>query len=970
MGTGDLRFGPFRLDAASQRLERDGVEVRLRPKTFAVLRHLLGAPGRLITKDALLDAVWGDTVVSESVLTVCLRELREALDDDARSPRYVETVHRRGYRFLAAIDVGDAVPDAPIRTPAALVGRDAALERLHTWLAVAREGQRQLVFVTGDAGIGKTSLVDAFLDRLRPDDALWTATGQCVEHYGAAEAYLPVLEAMGRLCRGPGGERLAASLRRLAPTWVAELPALAAPGGEPSPSRSVDVPRQRMLREIADALEVVTAERTVVLVLEDLHWCDPSTVDLIAYLARRREPARLLLIGTCRPVDLIVREHPLRRVQQDLHSRGLCHDLALEVLTDVEVARYLGARFGEGRLVPEVARVIHRRTDGHPLFMVTVTDDLVRRGVVARVEDRWQLTAPDDQLEAGAGESLRRVIGQMLERCDAPDRRLLDAASVVGVAFSAATVATALEEDVEAVEARCEELARRGQLIRAVGLERGQGGMIAGRFEFRHAIHAVVLYAEIPPGRRARWHRRIGEGLERQWGAEAVEHAGELALHFERGGDEPRAVRYRGQAASLALRRWANAEARTHLDHALSLLATMPDTSERARQELQTWLTLGPVLMVMHGDAAPEVQHAYDRAGDLCRRVGTPAESVEIAWGAWRLASSSADLTRAREIGEELLALAERDGDSVARAHAHRAIGQSLLYLGDPEAAHRHLTETAAFFATATAAPRAPSRLAQNSEIGALGFDAVTSWVLGYPDRALRLAEASLASGQRTGNPVFISFALSGLAWVRHLRRDGAGALEAAEGAMALAREHELSPRWAQAAIFRGAALCQQGRAEEGVAQIREGLSAHLATGARIGRAFNLATLAAAELARGRIDAAGAAVLEALAISPVTGERWWDGELHRLSGEIELARAPRRRDEAEAAFRRAIELAREQRARALELRAVVSLGHLWVRHGKRDDARALVREACDRIAEGADTGDVRGARTLLKRLGG
>jgi DNA-binding winged helix-turn-helix (wHTH) protein/predicted ATPase len=969
MGTGDLRFGPFHLDASSQRLERHGVEVRLRPKTFAVLRHLLGAPGELITRDALLEAVWGDTVVSESVLTVCLRELREALDDDARSPRYVETVHRRGYRFVAAVDVEGPLPDAPIRMAVTLVGRDAALERLSTWLTVARGGQRQIAFVTGDAGIGKTSLVDAFLDRLRPDDALWTATGQCVEHYGAGEAYLPVLEALGGVCRAPGGERLVAALRRFAPTWVAELPTLAAPGGEAVPARGADVPRARMLREIADALEAITAERTLVLVLEDLHWCDPSTVELIAYLARRRQPARLLLIGTCRPVDLIVREHPLRRVQQDLESRGLGHELALEVLTDVEVARYLGARFGEDRLLPEVARVIHRRTDGHPLFMVTVTDDLVRRGVVARVEDRWRLTAPDDQLEAGAPESLRRVIGQQLERCDADDRRLLEAASVAGVAFSAATVATALEEDVEAVEARCDALAQRGQLIRAAGLERGEGGTIAGRFEFRHAIHADVLYAEIPPGRRTRWHRRIGEGLERQWGAATAEHAGELALHFERGADEPRAVRYHGQAARLALRRWANAEARTHLDRALTLLATMPQTSERARQELETWLTLGPVLMVMHGDAAPEVQQAYDRAGDLCRSVGTPAEAVEVSWGAWRLASSSADLTRAREIGEELLARAERDGDSVARAHAHRAIGQSLLYLGDPEAAHRHLTETAAFFATATAAPRAPSRLGQNSEIGALGFDAVTSWMLGYPDRALRLAEASLASGQRSGNPVFISFALTVLAWVRYLRRDGAGALAAAEDAMALAREHELSPRWAQAAILRGAALSQQDRPEEGVAQITEGLAAHLSTGARIGRTFNLATLAAAELARGEVDAARVAVLEALAISPATGERWWDGELHRLSGELQLARAPRRRDEAEAAFRRAIELAREQRARALELRAVVSLGHLWIRHGKRDDARALVREACDRISEGADTGDVRDARALQERLG-
>jgi DNA-binding winged helix-turn-helix (wHTH) protein len=313
----------------------------LPPKALAVLWQLATQAGQVVTKEALLDAVWAGTLVSEGVLTTCLRILRQALGEDAQQPRYIATVHRLGYRFVAPVTTGDAPPPEPpsahppltpvrVPTPPLLVGRAVEVAQLHTCLAQAQQGVRQIVFVTGEVGVGKTTVVEAVVQQWAAAEALWLGRGQCIEQYGAGEAYLPLLEALGRLGRESGGMRLVACLRQYAPTWLAHLPALgrldelaaeppAMPGATPA----------RMLRELAEALEALAAERPMVLVLEDLHWSDPSTVEALALLARRQDAARLLVLGTYRPVDLLLHDHPLKRAKQELAAHGLCVELPL-----------------------------------------------------------------------------------------------------------------------------------------------------------------------------------------------------------------------------------------------------------------------------------------------------------------------------------------------------------------------------------------------------------------------------------------------------------------------------------------------------------------------------------------------------------------------------------------------------------------------------------------------------------------
>jgi DNA-binding winged helix-turn-helix (wHTH) protein len=343
--TPQFLFAPFRLDPTNACLWCRAQALTLTPKAFAVLHHLVEHAGQLVTKAALLDAVWPNTAVSEAVLKVCIGEIRKALGDMARAPQFIATVYRRGYRFIAPVTVADHAEVEPLagspspagpaisaptslltpRHAVPLVGRQTELARLHHWLEEARHGKRQVVFVTGEAGIGKTAVVETFLAQVVTDTRLFIARGQCVEHYGPGEAYLPMLEALGRLCRTPGGEHLVLFLRQHAPTWLAQIPWLcSAEEREILQRELMGATQPRMLREMAEALETLTAETPLVLVLEDLHWSDYATLDLVAMLAQRREPARLLLLGTYRPVEVIVRGHPLKTIKQELQMRGHC----------------------------------------------------------------------------------------------------------------------------------------------------------------------------------------------------------------------------------------------------------------------------------------------------------------------------------------------------------------------------------------------------------------------------------------------------------------------------------------------------------------------------------------------------------------------------------------------------------------------------------------------------------------------
>jgi predicted ATPase/DNA-binding winged helix-turn-helix (wHTH) protein len=978
-------FPPFRLDPDTGSLWRQDTLVPLSPKPVAVLAVLVAQAGQVVPKAALLEAVWANTAVTEGVLKSCIRQIRQALGEGRGTVQYIATVHGRGYRFiapvtlvsaLAAAPAGPAAPPEalpplplPSRSPPLLVGRAAELAQVHQWWAQACQGTRQVVFITGEAGIGKTTLVETFVAQVQPTAPVWLGRGQCIEQHGAGEPYLPLLEALGRLGRGPDGGPLVAVLRQQAPSWLLQLPALVPEDAYAAlQRRGGGVTRERMLRELAEAVEALTAERPMVLVVEDLHWSDAATVDWLTYVARRREAARLLVLGTYRPTDALVQGHPVHAAAQALQLRGQGHALSLGYFSAAAVATYLAQRCGTPQLPVGLVQALHQRTTGNPLFLVTVVETLVRQG---------QLPAGDTS-GAGRGDlamplgdvpdSLRQLIEQQLAQCVPEVQTLLEAASVAGQEFAVAAVAAAVGQAVEVVEDRCVALARQGQFLRAGGPEVWPDGTVAERFGFRHDLYRETLYARVPGGRRVRWHRQIGRRLETGYGPRARERAAELAEHFLRGRDPERAVQYLRYAGENAQRRSAHQEAIGHFTTGLAVLTTLPDTPERARQELTLHLARGPALYVTRGDAAPEVEQTYVRAQALCQHYGESAQALQVLRGLWAVYHGRLQFRQARALGEQYLALAQQGHEPAALVEAHYALGTALFYLGEFARARVHFEQGVACYDL----QREHFRVARQGEdpgVACRAFLVSTLGFLGYPDQARQRAEEARQLAQELAHPYSLAFARYRAGLYALFCRQAQVAQALAEEVLSLATTHGFPFYAALGTALRGGACVRQGQGEEGFALLRQGLTALSTTGTQPAPHW-LVWQADLYGAVGQ-PAAGLRLLEeAMVQADTTGNYHAVAELHRLKGECGLALSAERTAEAEACFHRALAMARRQQAKALELRAAMSLCRLWHRQAKRAAAWHLLAEVYGWFAEGFDTADLQEAKALLEELGG
>lgn len=1000
VGNGNrIFFDPFCLDLVNECLWRDSQAIKLRPKAFAVLDHLLARPGQLVTKDDLLNAVWPETFVGDAVLKVTIRQIREALNDDPKSPRFIETAHRRGYRFIGQIAESEqmlAVAQETRSSNAAsgsllqrtadsslrVVGRDKALSRMQGWLEKMLGGERQIVFVTGEAGIGKTALVDTFARSLASVRSIRVGRGQCLEQYGTGEAYLPVLEAIGRLCREQA--EVVDVLRAHAPMWLLQMPSLLSASDRELLSREVfGATRERMLREMGEALEALAAEQPLVLILEDLHWSDYSTLDLISYLARQREPAQLMLIGTYRQVELIVSGHPLKAVKQELLAKRQCEELPLEYLSDEAVNNYLSVRFPANRFPAELAGLIHERTEGNPLFMVNAVDYLVAEGLIGEREGRWELAVEIERVEVGVPDSIKQMIEKHLDHLDASEQRTLEAASVAGAEFSTLALVAALEEERAPVEARCDELARGRQFIQEGGVQVLPNGEAVSRYSFIHALYRKVLYERVSASKRVQLHRRIGGQLEALYGERAREIAAELAMHFERGAEHKQAAQYLQRAADNAIRRFAYQEAVTLSRRGLEVLLKLPDTPERAEQELCLQLTLGVPLIALEGYAAPDVGSVYIRARELCRQIGDTPDVSEALWGLWTFYTLKAELVTSREIAEELLHLAERLPYPGMAMRGHWAIEITFAHLGEFALALEHYEQALLLYD--------PKRhlddgffYALNPGVAMPCFAAWALWFLGQPDQALDRITEGLTRARELSEPISLAHALLFAAILYQLRREEHLAQEHADAAFAVSSEHGLALYQAMATVMRGWVLLTQGQHEEAIEQMREGLAALQATGTELVRPHFLGLLAEA-LGHARQPEEGLRALEeALNLAQRGGERYYEAELYRLKGELLLMQAsgqgpslaatsgkalieaePTARAQAEACFNQSIKIAQKQKAKSWELRAAMSMARLYQNQSKQKEAHTLLTRTYSRFAEGFATTDLREAKALL-----
>ena len=972
-------FDPYWLDLSNECLWKGDQAIKLRPKAFALLDYFLGRPGQLVTKDELLEAVWPGTYVGEGVLKVIIRELRDVLEDDPKSPRFIETAHRRGYRFIGQI--AESVP-APARDPGGkptpagfnsrrgpdfsqrVVGRDEALARMSNWLEKMLEGERQVVFVTGEAGIGKTALVDTFVKSFAADRSIRIGRGQCLEQYGAGEAYLPVLDAIGRLCREQ--KAVADVLRAHAPMWLLQMPSLTTAADRESLGREVSgATRERMLREMGDALEVLSSDLPLVLILEDLHWSDYSTLDLISYVATKRHPARLMLIGTYRTVELIVSGHPLKAVKRELLAKQQCRELPLEYLSEDAVLGYLSGRFAGHQFPGELARLIHERTEGNPLFMVNLVDYLVAAKLIAQTDAGWLLVGRIEKVDVVVPDSIKQMIDKQVDHLDAREQRILEAASAVGAEFSTPVLAAVLEEDPSIVEARCDQLARQHQFIQDCGVQVSVDGEPVSRYTFIHALYRNVLYERLSAARRVELHRRIGEEVEALYGDRAREIAAELAAHFERARDYRRAAKYFRDAADKAIRRFAYREAVRLARNGLELLEKLPDDSSRTEQELRLQLTLGIPLTATQGFASPEAGRVYLRARHLCQQLSDSADFFEVLWGLWTFYTVRAELNTACEIAADLLRLAERLHEPHLTMRGHLALQISYLHLGNFVLAMDHFEKTLVLYEPERRRDDAFD-YSPNSGVEMRCHAAWTLWFLGQPDQALRRIEEALNLAGKLSEPHGLVHAFYFAAILHHLRREERLAQERAESAIAVSNEHGLIMWHAFATIARGRALIEQGvHEEEAVHQIRQGLAAFEATGTEVARPHLLALLGEALGKAGKANEGCRVLDEALHLARQTGEGCYLSELYRIKGELLLSQAKPNATHVEDCFNQAIEIARQQQARSWELRSAMSIARLYQRQARRDEARNVLSDVYNRFSEGFDTADLRDAKALL-----
>jgi tetratricopeptide (TPR) repeat protein len=769
---------------------------------------------------------------------------------------------------------------------------------------------------------------------------------------------MPVLEALSRMCRAAGGDDLIEFLARCAPTWLVQMPWLLSSGKLEGSQRAVlGATRDRMLREMVESVEILTTGKPMLLVLEDLHWADYSTLDLIARLAHRQEPARLLIVGTYRPGDARLREYPLRTTIQELQARGLCQELRLQFLDEDGVEEYLSSRFAGEKIPVGLANILHRRTEGNPLFLTKVVDHWLPMGLLQKASEQLSLDVPD---------TLRELVDRQLAMLSPGEQATLEAASVVGREFTAAAVTGAVEQTEEEVEAACDALARQGVFLNPCGTTSWPDGTVSARYMFVHDLYRETLYGRIPPRRRARLHVRVGARLETGYGVQARALAAELAIHFVEGNDAPRAVRYLCHGAEQSLARSAHREAVELLQQALHLVECLPESVERDEYELAVQATLAPALMAVQGWGSPDAQTAHQRAQHLSVQLDDPSRHAAVLVCLATVFESRADYRKSEVLLKEFLGEVVDSRPGSLLVESHTLLACSLFHQGAFDQSVEHAKHAVTLSQPGGSYPFLAASGADPA-IGAEDWAALSLWFLGYPDRALATAQEVL---RRARNHVYtLALAQNQAAVVHMLRREPVAVGELAGAAIEVASNNGF-PYWvAVGNILRGWASAMQEETADGIAQIQRGLEGCRAARVEMDRPFYLALLAEAHIRGGQPDEAGSALDEAFVMVSNSRTFFYEAELYRLRGHVMMQAGAESLQEVNACLQQALEAARRYASPSLEPRAAVSLACFWRDQGKHREARDLLIEVSGRFTEGSSSSDLAEARTILEDMG-
>jgi DNA-binding winged helix-turn-helix (wHTH) protein/tetratricopeptide (TPR) repeat protein len=891
-----LQFGDFELDESNALLTRAGAPVALPPKAFTLLCVLARQPGKLADKNSLLDAVWGHRFVSESVLKSTVSQVRAALADDAGEPRFIETVSRRGYRFIgllgalssagaadrsahselarqsgqsrsrsAIVELAPPPVESGVASTPPMIGRADALARLHAGWQRALAGQRQLVWVAGEAGIGKTTLVDRLAAEI---GAQHVVQGQCVEQFGAAEPYLPILDALKTLCRrDPGAVPV---LRKVAPTWLAQMPWLVAEQDRAALQIELaGAGQERMVRELIELGDVYSQRTPLLLITEDLHWADDATLRLMDHFARRRPPIRVMWVATFRLTQVIAEEHPLKALRQELQLHRLSDEILLDPFSEKEVEEYVSARV-PGAVSEEAVKRLHAHTDGLPLFVANVLDGLLAHEPDGRVRRAGWLETGEGNLPVP--DNLVGAIEKQLAKLPGEVRGLLEAASVCGMEFGAALVAGLLEHDPAEITELCDELVRRKYWLADAGIVDLPDGSIDARYTFRHALYKHVFYQRMPAVRRVGYHRFVARaGARREKGAGTPTPA-ELASHFELGHEYVAAVAQYVEATKNALNSFAPRDAIDLTTHALELLPRCPDGPERVELELALLAHRGLACAQLLGVSSPESVAAFNRVREICDTLPqTPERALllnGLGWGFY----TRGEYADAIKMSERVHALAEATGVPTLMAYACSLLGITLCTQGRRRVGRDWFEKGIAACAISDSTLERPLFLL-DPEVAMRSNIAPGLILLGHLEQARAHLRTALERAERIGQPI----ARLVVHWLYAILGVITDDLELIERHATLltdiVRVAGLRQGVGPSCWLRGVVELRRGRPEAGLELITEGYTAHASLGMYSGLPAVLSFKAEALHALGRHDEAEQAIDEALALVERLDER-------------------------------------------------------------------------------------------------
>ena len=947
-----LFFDEFELDEANARLMRSGKAVSLAPTPFSVLCALARQPGALMTKEALLDTVWGHQFVSESVLKTAVSELRVVLGDNPREPRFIETVSRKGYRFIATPASGPsgAGPD-PERMPRfaapsspSFVGRGDAVNRLQRAWQQACGGQRAMFWLAGEPGIGKTSVIEHFVAGL---PGAPRARGQCVEHYGPGEPYLPVLEALADLCRND--PTLPPLLRSVAPTWLLQLPWLGSAEERDGLRRELaGIGPERMLREMGELLDRYTEKRPLLLVTEDLHWSDRATIQLIDHVARRRGSARLMWLATFRVAEVVAQDHPLNPLRRELRMHRLCEEMVLDAFSEAEVADYVARQAPAFARNESFVRALHERTDGVPLFVSSVISEVLERGGDAAAGDAWLA-------EAGVPENLAAIIDHYIARLGDDQRTLLAVAAVCGVNFRVATVAQALGQDATSIAVACDRLVREHVWLALPQPTDSEAPDLG--YSFRHALFRQVLYDRTPPAVRTQRHRDVGAALEREREDGATIAASELAMHFDRGRLPLFAVRRYAEAAEAALQHFSPSTCMGFTERALTLLRQVPESPERDVLEIASATLRGVSAFHALGVGA-EANDAFERAHALLPKVPGHPMRGRLLHGFCYLLGLRGEYGRALEVAGQAETLASEGGDPMlmlaacfVHSHVHHLSGQSQ--------AARACIERGLEIA-------APLGIAANDLFAADPQVTLQCMLAIELVRGGLIEQGRVQLGRAKARARELHQPMTRLVAIWHealleVRLANAGRVSTlADDMESLVDEFSLGEGRTACQWFRGWAQAHHGMPTEGYRAIRNAYEQNARLGMRVGGSEVLGYAAEALLLADDLEAADVQLHEAFDVAEELAERVYLPQLWITQATI--ARGRHRVAEGAIAARRAVDEARAQDAPWLELLALVEVCEHFA---ATVEEWALLAALVDRLPEAAQTPPVARARALL-----